>query len=127
MSMHAAIWIDHEEARIFHIPEKLDESMGHAPRLAIHKHPKGHEGAIEHSDDAKWFFDQVARSLDGIDEVFIFGPSAAMLDFFRYVHGHDRSLEPRIVGIETAAHRIDGQIVASAKKHFKLGDSIRSH
>ncbi len=126
MSMHAAIWIDHEEARIFRIPEKLDEPTGDAARHDIHKHPKGPEGAEEHPDDAKWFFDQVARSLDGIDEVFIFGPSAAMLDFFTYVPRHDRALEPRIVGIETAGHPTDGQIVSSAKKHFKLGDSLRS-
>jgi hypothetical protein len=127
MSMHAAIWIDHEEARIFDIPEKLDESTGHAPRRDIHKHPKGPEGAQEHPDEARWFFQQVARSLDEIDEVFVFGPSAAMLEFFRYVHGHDRALEPKIVGIETAGRPTDGQIIASAKKHFELGDSIRSH
>jgi hypothetical protein len=126
MSMHAAIWIDHEEARIFDIPKKLNEWTSPAPRRDVHKHPKGPEGAKEHPDDAKWFFDQVARSLDGIDEVFVFGPSAAMLEFFRYVHGHNRALEPKIVGIETARHPTDRQIVASATEHFKLGDSMRS-
>jgi stalled ribosome rescue protein Dom34 len=127
MNKHAAIWIDHKEARIFHIhPDKTDESTVHAPEHDIHKHPNGAEGIRERPDDAKRFFHEVARSLSGTDSVLIVGPSTAKLEFFRYVHKHDQALEAKIVGIETVDHPTDGQIVAYAKKYFKLGDRIRT-
>ena len=127
MNQHAAVWIDHKEARIFQIhPDRIDESKVEAPQHDIHKHPNGPEGIRERPDDAKRFFHEVARALNGIDSILVVGPSTAKLEFFRYVHKHDHGLEPRIVGIETVDHPTDGQIVAYAKKYFKLGDRIRS-
>ena len=127
MPQYVATWIDHKEARIFHIhPERIDEVTVTAPLQNIHhKHPRGAEGIKEHPDDAKRFFHEVARALEGTEEVLIVGPSTAKLEFFRYVHKHDHALEPRIVGIETVDHPTDGQIVAYAKKYFKLADRIR--
>jgi len=126
MNQHAAVWIDHKEARIFQIhPDRIDESKVEAPQHDIHKHPNGPEGIRERPDDAKRFFHEVSRALSGIDSILIVGPSTAKLEFFRYVHKHDHGLEPRIVGIETVDHPTDGQIVAYAKKYFKLGDRIR--
>ncbi len=127
MNKHAAIWIDHKEARIFHIhPDRIDESTIHAPQHDIHKHPNGPEGIRERPDDAKRFFHDVARSLHTTDSVLVVGPSAAKLEFFRYVHKHDQEVESKIIGIETVDHPTNGQIVAFARKYFKLGEPIRS-
>jgi stalled ribosome rescue protein Dom34 len=127
MNRHAAIWIDHKEARIFHIhPDRIDESIVCAPQHDIHKHPKGPEGVKERPNDAKRFFHDVAQALDETDEVLVVGPSTAKQDFLRYVHEHDRALETKIAGIKTVDHPTDGQVVANAKKYFKLGDRIRS-
>jgi hypothetical protein len=41
------------------------------------------------------------------------------------LHEHDRALERKIVGIETVDHPTDGQIIAYAKKYFRLGERIR--
>ena len=39
---HAVVWIDHKEARIFHVhPEAADESTILSPQHHIHRHPKG--------------------------------------------------------------------------------------
>jgi hypothetical protein len=39
---HAVVWIDHQEARIFHVhPEMADESTVLSPQHHIHRHPKG--------------------------------------------------------------------------------------
>jgi stalled ribosome rescue protein Dom34 len=127
MNKHAAVWIDHKEARIFHIhPDRVEEAMVEAPKHDIHKHPNGAEGIRERPDDAKRFFHEVARSLDVTDSVLVVGPSTAKLEFFRYVHEHDRALERKIVGIETVDHPTDGQIIAYARKYFKLGERIQS-
>jgi stalled ribosome rescue protein Dom34 len=126
MPKHVAIWIDHKEARVFHIhPDKIDEATVTAPHHVHHKHPKGPEGVKEHPNDAKQFFHEVGQSLEGTEEILVVGPSTAKLEFLRYLHKHDHSLETRIVGIETVDHPTDGQLVAYAKKYFKLSDRIR--
>ena len=68
---------------------------------------KGVGEAREHPDDAHRFFGEVARALDGVDAILIVGPSSAKLEFFRYVHEHDRPLESKVVGIEIrgSSHR----------------------
>jgi stalled ribosome rescue protein Dom34 len=122
---HAVIWIDHKEARIFHVhPEATDETTVLAPQHHVHRHPKGHGEAREHPDDAHRFFGEVARGLEGVDAILIVGPSSAKLEFFRYVHEHERRLESKVVGIETADHPTDGQIVAHAKSYFKASDRM---
>ena len=63
---HAVVWIDHKEARIFHVlPDAADESTILSPQHHIHRHPKGRGEPREHPDDAQHFFDEVARALDG--------------------------------------------------------------
>jgi stalled ribosome rescue protein Dom34 len=125
MSTHAVIWIDHKEARIFHVhPESTDETTVLAPQHHVHRHPKGRGEAREHPDDARRFFDGVARTLDGVDAILIVGPSSAKLEFFKYIHAHERHLESKVVGIETADHPTDGQIVAHAKSYFKASDRM---
>ncbi len=121
MSIHAAIWIDHKEARIFHLePEHVVSAHVMAPPHHIHhKHPKGPEGVKEHPDDAKRFFHDVARSLEGSEKVLVVGPSTAKLDFIRYVHKYQQALESKIVGVETVDHPTDGQLVAYSRKYFE--------
>lgn len=127
MTKHVAVWIDHKEARIFQIePDSVDEKTVSAPLHNIHhKHPRGPEGAKEHPEDAKRFFHDVARALQGAEEILIVGPSTAKLELIRYVHKHEHALEPRVVGVETVDHPTDGQLVAYARKYFKRTDSMR--
>ena len=126
MSTHAVIWIDHKEARVFHVhPGAINEETVLAPQHHLHRHPQGHGEAREHPDDALRFFAEVARALDGSDAVLIVGPSSAKLEFFRYLHEHDRRLESRVVGVESADHPTDGEIVARAKSAFKATDRMR--
>ena len=86
MPTHAVIWIDHKEARIFHVHlQTADETTVLTPQHQIHRHPKGRGEAREHPDDARRFFAEVGRTLDGVDALLIVGPSSAKLEFFRYL------------------------------------------
>jgi hypothetical protein len=60
----------------------------------------------------------VAGALEGDDQVLVVGPSKTKLHFLRYVQNHERGLEPRIVGIETADHPTDAQLVAHLRHYF---------
>jgi stalled ribosome rescue protein Dom34 len=122
---HVVVWIDHKEARIFRVhPEAADESRILSPQHQIHRHPKGRGEPREHSDDARHFFDDVARGLDGIDSVLIVGPASAKHEFFKFVHENHRLLVSKIVGVETADHPTGGEIVAQARSYFKVSDRM---
>ena len=119
-SNHVAVWIDHREARIFHFhPDRDEENTVAGPHHNDHhKHTRGQEGLKEHPEDAKRFYHELMEQLQGAEQLLIAGPGAAKLEFSRYLHDHDRSLEKRVVGIETVDHPSDGQLVAFATRYF---------
>jgi stalled ribosome rescue protein Dom34 len=121
MTTHAVVWISHREAHVLDInPGTFDEVTVKTPQHVHHRHPKGESGAKEHPDDGKRFYEEVAKSLVGFDQILVVGPSSAKLELIRYVHKHDHPLEARIVGVETVDHPTDGQLAAYAKHYFKI-------
>ena len=121
--LHAAIWIDHQEARVFHVDrEGFDEKHVEAPQHHLHRHPKGAAEARQHPDDLPHFFGEVARALAGAEEILVMGPSTAKLQFLRYLREHDRSLEAKVVGLETVDHPTDAQTVAYVKRYFRVAE-----
>jgi stalled ribosome rescue protein Dom34 len=125
MPTHTVVWIDHKEARIFHVrPGAADETTVLAPQHHVHRHPQGRGEAREHPDDAHRFFHDVARRADGADALLIVGPASAKLEFLKYLQAHEHSLESAVVGIESADHPTDGEIVARARSYFKASDRM---
>jgi stalled ribosome rescue protein Dom34 len=121
MTTRTAVWIDHREARVFHVSlDDRDELTVTVPQHVHRKHPKGESGAKEHPADAQRFFQEVARSLEGSRQVLVVGPSTAKLDFIRYLHKHEQSLESRVIAVETVDHPTDGQLVAYIRTYFEL-------
>jgi stalled ribosome rescue protein Dom34 len=118
---HAAVWIDHKEAKIFHIePEGFDVSKINAPH---HHLTRKAEEQGRHAGSDRFFHD-VAEKLEDAEEILVVGPSSAKLDFIRYAHKHDRALEPKIVGVETLDHPTDGQLVAYVRHYFHGKDRM---
>ena len=128
MSFHfgAAVWIDHQEARIYHVAEgTFDEATVKAPAHHLHRHPKGATAEHNHPEDQHRFFAEVARALEGTKQILLVGPSTAKLQFLRYAHQHAPAIEPNIVGIETVDHPTDAQLVAHIKRYFHVTDRVR--
>jgi stalled ribosome rescue protein Dom34 len=120
---HVAVWIDHREARIFHIDaDALDERTMRAPTHHVHRHEKGASAEHNHPDDLHHFFKAVAHELQGAERILIVGPSTAKLQFIGYAHKHDPHLAQHIAGVETVDHPTDGQLVAYAKHYFIADD-----
>jgi stalled ribosome rescue protein Dom34 len=118
---YATVWIDHREARVFHIAAAgIDEVTVRTPQHIHRRHPKGESGAKEHPDDAKHFFHEVAHALEGATHILAVGPSTAKDELVKYAQDHDRPLAARIVGTETVDHPTDGQLVASARAYFQI-------
>jgi stalled ribosome rescue protein Dom34 len=117
--LRAAVWLDHHEARVFHVDlDSFDESAVRSPRAHLHRHPKGTTEGHDHPDDAKRFFHEVAKALSDAGQILVLGPSTAKLQFITYVHEHDKTLAPKIVGVESVDHPTDAQLVAYVKKYF---------
>ena len=117
---HAVIWIDQKEARIFEVDaEQVERSIVDSPGPHIHRHVN--EVALRvrnHPDDEHRYFREVANSLEGHGQVLLVGPAQTKLHFLRYLHQHARPLEAKIVGIESADHPTDAQLVAHLRSYF---------
>ena len=122
---HAVVWIDHHEARIFHVhPEMAEESRVLSPQHHIHRHPKGRGEPREHPDDARRFFQDVAGRLDGVDSILMVGPASAKHEFITFIRDKHPQLVSKVVGVETADHPSDREIVAHARRYFKASDRM---
>jgi hypothetical protein len=133
MRTHAAVWIDHAEARVFHVqpespghpqPEPLDETTIVSPKHLLHRHPKGRGDPADHPDDAARFFREVAQALESADTVLVVGPASAKHEFAAYLERHDPRLQAKIAGVETLDRRTDREIVAFARRYFKGSDRM---
>ena len=52
---------------------------------------------------------------------------ATGLELLRYLHAHAPKVEAKVVGVETADHPTDKQVLAHARARFQAIDRMRSH
>jgi hypothetical protein len=121
----AIVWIDDLYASILSMEAELEPvSTIRADRVdGQAKEPGSIESAVNAPNG---YFDRVARAIDVADEILIVGPSATKLEFVKYMHKNDHSIDPRILGVETIAHPTDAQLAAFAKLYFTVGGPRRA-
>jgi stalled ribosome rescue protein Dom34 len=120
---HAAVWIDHSEAKVFHIADETFDPKVIHPRHHVRRHSSV-TAEHAHPADAAHYFHEVALALADAEEILVVGPGTAKLDLIRHVHHHDHALEPKIVGVETVDHPTDGQLVAFVRHYFHAKDRM---
>ena len=119
---HVAVWIDHKEAKVFHIePEGFDTTK---IKAAHHHVTRKAEEQGRHGPGSDHFYEEVAAALVDAEEILIVGPSSAKLDFIRSLHKHNHLIEPKVVGVETLDHPTDNQIVAYVRHYFQGKDRM---
>jgi stalled ribosome rescue protein Dom34 len=124
---HAVVWIDHHEARIFHIDasgsdlERVNSSNPHQ-----HLHHKANSGDSGHAAIDTHFLSHVADSLASAGSILITGPASAKTELASYIQHKRPDLAKRISGVETVDHPTDGQIVALARSFFKKDDRMHA-
>ena len=120
-TQHAVVWLDHKEAKLFHIDSaNLDVAELH---VAHHLHHSGKTGAPAETHrkaaDDHPFFDQISTHLGGALTILVVGPANAKTELVAYLKEHHKDVASKIVGVEAAAHPSDKQIVAHARKYFE--------
>ena len=123
MIKHAAVWIDHHDAKVFHV----DDARFDPTKIEPHHHVQRRSTVTAehaHPTDAQHFYEAVAKALGDVEEILIVGPGSAKLELIKHVHKHDAALAPRIVGVETVDHPTDGQLTAFAHHYFHGKDRL---
>ena len=123
---HAVVWIDHKEARIYFFDrDSFDEVdvTSKSPNYNLH-HKAGSVSGKRAPEDQNFFHETVA-TLKPAKEWLITGPGSAKLEMVKHIHRHDPEMIDRVVGVETADHPTDNQIVAYARTFFKAADRMR--
>lgn len=119
---HAIVWIDHREAKIFHIGLTGTDQMDLHPHMETrHIHHKASTIGSGHVHESKEMMADVADAVKDAGEILIIGPAQAKTEFASYLREEMPTVAEKIVGVEPADHPSDREIVAYAKKHFKLG------
>lgn len=128
MSQRYAVWLDHNEARIFHVTARaFDDPVVHAvvtsPKAHTQLHRRSGSNDGHRAAENQPYYRAVAQALAEADAVLVLGPSTAKLELIKHAHRNDPKLEARIVGVETLDHPTNGQITALVRRYFQEADA----
>jgi stalled ribosome rescue protein Dom34 len=120
---HAIVWIDHSQAKVFHIGLSGEDEISLHPHLPTrHIHHKANSIGSGHVGLDKEFFAQVMNAVADAGEILIIGPASAKTELAKYLREKHPKVGEHLVAVEAADHPSDREIVAYAKQHFKIGD-----
>jgi DNA-binding MurR/RpiR family transcriptional regulator len=119
---HAVVWIDHTQARVFHVGSTgTDGVVLHPHSAEKHIHHKAGSLGSGHAHEDTHFLEGVTKSIADAGEILIIGPAGAKTELAKYLQKSHAAIAQRVVAIEPADHPSDREIVALARRHFKLG------
>lgn len=110
-TFHAVVWMDHSEAHVL----MFDREHVEAQRVKARTHHKTKHGQPG-SDKA--FFDEVAKAVEGAQEVLVTGPANAKIEFRDHCKHHAHAVDKAIVDVVSADHPTDNQLVSMARQYF---------
>jgi stalled ribosome rescue protein Dom34 len=122
---HSIIWIDHHKATVWHFSDD-EQSKAVVKAADQHEHTHlrksphgGHRSAGNHE-----FFDEVVKLLREDRTLLIIGPAQTKEEFVGFLRTKHPKLGALIVGVESADHPTDAELLAYARKHFKVLDRM---
>jgi len=134
MSRQVGMWIDHRKAVLVSLAEDgaqervevVESNLERAPRPAggsRSKSPYGPQDVMKEDGRQRkfrahvaQFYDRVLEHLGQPEELFVFGPGMAKLEFKQHIH--DPHLRDRIRAVETTDKLTDPQIAAKVREFF---------
>jgi stalled ribosome rescue protein Dom34 len=124
---HAIVWIDHQQAKIFHFDST---DSGRTTVRSTHPHQHIHHKANArdsgHAPVDAAFLKNVAEALSGAGAILVAGPASAKTELVAHIEREQPNLFKRISGVETMDHPTDGALVAFARRYFKADDRMHS-
>ena len=121
---HAAVWIDHSQARVFHFNvEEADRTVirDHVVRDLPSREPRtGHRVG-----ENKPFFEDVASTIADAGAILIVGPAQEKDFFAKFLAAKHPSIRSHVEGIQKADHPTDGELLDFARRYVKAADRMR--
>lgn len=125
---HAVVWIDHYHAKVidFSVDSKhVAEVERLAEQRRVHQKsffPGTGKAPVDHE-----YYDQVAAALGNSQEILIVGPGTAKTEFKKDLDKRHPAVAQRVLGLESADHPSDGELLAYARKWFKRVDALNGN
>jgi stalled ribosome rescue protein Dom34 len=122
---HSIVWIDHHKAVVWNFADDAQtKSVVKAHDQHEHTHiRKSPHGGHKTPEDME-FFDDVAKTIAGVSEVLVIGPAQAKDEFVTFLQKKHAPVASSIVAVESADHPTDPELLAYARKHFKVLDRM---
>ena len=122
---HAVVWIDHHEARVFHFnASEVDGLVINPDHPVRHLHHKAQNIGSGKAAEDHHFLQRVAEAISDAGVVLITGPANEKTELVKHIRQHAPALMQKIVAVETVDHPSDGQLVAHARRHFKVDHMV---
>ncbi len=123
---HAAIWIDHREARVFHFsPTDIETLVLHPDHPTRHIHHKANSIGSGHVPVDHDYLQAVAESVVDAGAILVTGPANTKKELVEHIRLHDPRLAKAVAGVETVDHPSDAQLVAYARKYLAATDRMQ--
>jgi stalled ribosome rescue protein Dom34 len=124
---HALVWIDHQQAKIFHIDASgSDRAVVRSSHPHQHLHHKANSPDSGHAALDTQFLRHVADALAPAGSILITGPANAKTELASYLRQTHPEISRRVSGVETVDHPTDGQLVALARTFFEKDDRMHA-
>lgn len=117
-TLHAVAWVDHRAAQVL----QFDAEHVQSDKVQAHNHYTRQHGSAVRSEHE--FFGHVCDALNGIGEVLVVGPHAALADFRHYVDKHRPETARHVVAYETLEHLSERQLIAMSRAFFVKHDRM---
>jgi stalled ribosome rescue protein Dom34 len=121
-NIHAVVWIDHHEARIFRFDSEVSQATHHVIQDDVspqHLHHKANSIGSGHVPVNHVYLEKVAANISDAKAILIVGPSSAKREFYRHLERRHHELLDLVVGVETLDHPGDGPLLAHAAQSFR--------
>ncbi|MCW6513054.1 translational machinery protein [Lichenifustis flavocetrariae] len=120
---HAVVWIDHDEAKVFHFnAEGMDKVVFHPEDPHVHIHHKANSIGSGHAAEDNDYLHAVVEAIGTSRYVLLTGPGLAKTALMKHIAAHDPGALDKIVGIETVDHPSDGALLKHARAYFHAED-----
>ncbi len=120
---HVIAWIDHAESHIIHFDRDSSSTAVVKPHASRrHQHVRAGTSGSGHARENQAYFDGIADTLAGKDEILIVGPGLEKLALMKHLLKYHPTVADRVMSVETVDHPSDGQLLQYARKYFIKAD-----
>lgn len=125
MTYHATVWIDHQEAKVFHLTaHDVEKDVVHNNAPAHHVHRKADHVRLGKTALEPAFMKEVAETLTDAQAILIAGPGLARTELASFLQASYPAIAGKVWDNQPMDHPSDGQIVAAARSYFSNADRM---